>query len=442
MIVDQGSAVTAMRDATVRIGLQQIRALETLGSTAAATAFSADLAIEQATAQERLAPLEPWSALPDRSYSRYTRGANHVRLARLLDFIQPGDRILDIGVGLGYVTSTIMRTERPAYYCGVDLTPRYIEAAREGLTANGLSDAPVHLEVRDLYDIDAGWIQQHRPDLVLILEVLEHVSDPGAALNSLAPALGTGTTLLFTVPMLGRLEGVFGHRSVFDVARIMRLCGDAGLTLQHVEPLHNTWSLVLATPTQEVPSRLTAALSQQWPQPATLLRQYDFTSVDLSDHPDSHRREDEDAGVTTIRAAGRGLQCQVRSPADAAAPARGGLAFAAGGIGVLRLDLLCDDLSGVSHLHLDGFAAGERVARWCWALGPKRPRPGARMTHVVRAVGGEGDRLAAVGTIDAGEIDRFELSVQLDAGSEGATFTLARADYLSVEGPRSDASTG
>lgn len=428
---DGASLIRGMRSASVAAGWKLIEAYEALGQVAAQSAFETALVVEERKAQG-VAPLQSWPSLPDRSYTQYTTGPNRVRLGRLLDFLAPDDRILDVGVGFGYVTSAILRTGLPAYYCGIDLQQRYIEAAREGLRVNQLEDRALHLEVRDLHDIDHVWVEQHRPSLVLVLEVLEHVPDAGSALKQLASTVGQEATLLFTVPMLGRLESVWGHRSLFDASRIAELCTEAQLTVHHVEPVHNRWSLVLASGSCEVPQRLERLLTASTPRTRPRPRHYQFEPVDLSGLPNPHRGPSGHA-IATVSPADPGLHCVIaRSSSDLGSSAWGGISIPITGFDVLRLDLILDDLGEASNAYLDGYEGECRVARWRWRVA-RKPRSGQRITQVIRAFSA-GDRFHPVGRLDADSIDRLDLSVELEPGGQKAEFTLKRAEY--VRSPR------
>src|SRR5699024_2685891 len=78
----------------------------------------------------------------------------------------------------------------------------------------------------------------------------------------LADVLPEGADLLFSVPLFGRLESVWGHLSVFDVARLKRMLAGAGLIAHHVEPVANTWTFVVASKSSEPSERVRQARSR------------------------------------------------------------------------------------------------------------------------------------------------------------------------------------
>lgn len=227
-------------------GLRRIAWHERLGVRAGRRLSTLIRRRRVARAARRIPALRPWEGMPSGTFARYRRGANAVRVAKVLDLVPPGRRILDIGVGHGYVAGLLLRDRRPPHYCGVDLRKVRIEATRAMIAANDLGDRPVELVVRDILDLDDKFWRDHEPEVVLLLELLEHLGDPEGVLLGIAGAVEPGTTLAFSVPLYGRLEGVWGHRSVFDSARLERLCRRAGLVIDRAEPVHGTWSVVVA----------------------------------------------------------------------------------------------------------------------------------------------------------------------------------------------------
>ena len=227
-------------------GLRRIEIHERLDEATARrlTALGRRWAIARAV--RRVPPLRRWEQIPEHTFARFRGGGNAVRIARVLDLIPAGRRILDIGIGHGYVAGVLLRDRRPSHYCGIDLRQVRTDATRSMIEANGLGDRRVDLVVRDILDLDEDFWRRQDPEVVLLLEVLEHLSDPDAPLGAIAAGVRPGTGILFTVPLYGRLERVWGHRSVFDRRRLEQLCRQAGLVIERAEPLQGTWALVLA----------------------------------------------------------------------------------------------------------------------------------------------------------------------------------------------------
>lgn len=422
-------AKTVLRDRLLATSWQQVALLEQVGQTEAQRALKPLLEAEAERAQEKLKPLTRWPTLAESSYATYTRGPNHVRLARLLDFIEAGDRILDIGFGPGYVTTVLMRTGLVESYWGFDLRQRFADSGYAGLEANGLPADKVTLEIGNVYDLTRKATAPHDPTLALVLEVLEHVPDAGKALSVLARALPAGRSVIFTVPMLGRLEGVLGHASLFGEARLREMCAAAGLTIQYVEPLHNSWTLVLATTSAKVPSRLIAAAAAPAPESAVPLRHdHVFADIPLDGAIRDYKPRGPGAdGKPKIMVGGKGVAVELRRPADAGKDdeVTGGLAFAVDAPGILRVQIQYDDPAGIQEMVAEGYDGAKCVGAWRWRTSPKIPTPGSRLVHVFKPDGG--GRFSVSEPVEPHRIERFEIRAVLRKGAKGAGFRLLRA---------------
>lgn len=78
---------------------------------------------------------------------------SHLLGRAVLDHVQPGDRVLDVGTGSG--VNAILAATRGAQVVAVDINPRALEAARANAARNGVAD---QVEVRrsDVFDAVAG----------------------------------------------------------------------------------------------------------------------------------------------------------------------------------------------------------------------------------------------------------------------------------------------
>jgi SAM-dependent methyltransferase len=122
-------------------------------------------------------------------YGLLTRRVGALRLAAALPHVPPGARVLDVGCGL---------TDLPGRwpdYVGCDRNPDVLAAQRERFPGRdffewdiGRGAAPAALEAKAPFE---G---------ILLLAVLEHVSEPSAILSRLVPLLSPGGRLIATTP--------------------------------------------------------------------------------------------------------------------------------------------------------------------------------------------------------------------------------------------------
>ncbi len=97
-------------------------------------------------------------------------------------------KILEVGCGEGEVGARLAAIYPEATYCGVDVDP--------GIIAEAQARFPrLRFEVLSLYDIDQ---KVEAPDLVVALEVFEHLDDPAKGMRSLLSI--SWSHLLISVP--------------------------------------------------------------------------------------------------------------------------------------------------------------------------------------------------------------------------------------------------
>lgn len=102
------------------------------------------------------------------------------------------DRILDIGCGEGRVAASIVRERDVTWTGGVELIPEAAAQAETRLDrvwTGAIEDADLEAE------IPPGSL-----NLILCLDVLEHLVDPWAVVSRLSPLLAPGGRLIVSVP--------------------------------------------------------------------------------------------------------------------------------------------------------------------------------------------------------------------------------------------------
>lgn len=142
---------------------------------------------------------------------RYSIGTR-VREKIFLDSLEPheGDRILDVGCGLGYFTD--MLSKAGADCVGVDLDRRCISYCQQNMRGQ-------YLEA----DINNLPFPRGHFDKVLCTEVLEHVNHNGIVLDEMRRVLKADGTIVVSVPcssgIFGSLFKRIGHNSVDENSR-------------------------------------------------------------------------------------------------------------------------------------------------------------------------------------------------------------------------------
>ena len=394
-------ATTARRD-DVRSQWRVVERLERLPEADARRLHAAAYAAQYDHAIAHLPELKRWSKLPDRNRRVYMSKSDQSRVWRVCQFLSGDDRVLDIGMGHGWTAGILAQAVRPAAYAGIDLTDGKFDSVREMAEVNGLDASSWYLGVKDLYDLTPEWVAQRDPTILLLLEVLEHVPDPQRALATIADSIGPETELLFSVPMLGRIESCWGHVSIFDAHRVRQLCENAGLHVHWVEPLYNTWQLLLVSKSPTPPARLASVPPSPLSDAAGLAPDEDDcdeTPLRASNgDPAFHRASLKPSALapsawTTPQSRSQVGPFETGGVRLDAQGQRGlfggdqyaGIAVPVGGLRVLRLEISLPESAGVSRLLVEGRDGdGRRTLLWELRRGLRRRMRKATTTYVLR----------------------------------------------------------
>ncbi|MFN9461299.1 MAG: glycosyltransferase [Acidobacteriota bacterium] len=147
-----------------------------------------------------------------------------------------GDRIVELGAGIGDFTGRLMGRKLAYYAC--ENEPVYLHALR-----NRFLKTP-SVEVLDLAVDHAAALEQLPADFdtALIINSLERMPDPGASLKRLVARLAPGGRVVILAPHLpglfGSLDRELGHLHRFSRTNLTRLFDDAGLTVESLRS-HN-----------------------------------------------------------------------------------------------------------------------------------------------------------------------------------------------------------
>ncbi|YAL82388.1 class I SAM-dependent methyltransferase [Dermacoccaceae bacterium W4C1] len=96
----------------------------------------------------------------------------------LLDELQPGMSLLDVGAGPGTITAELADLLAPGEVTALEISPAAAEVTR-----SGLGSRPVEVIVGDVHALD---LPDDQFDVVHAHQVLQHVADPVTALRELA----------------------------------------------------------------------------------------------------------------------------------------------------------------------------------------------------------------------------------------------------------------
>jgi SAM-dependent methyltransferase len=159
---------------------------------------------------------------------------------RALEHVQPGSRVLDLGCGAGHVGREL-KESKGCTVVGVDLPNPSARRALDGFVEADLN--------RGIRGVDVGAYET-----VLVLDVLEHLSDPEGFLDSVYDSAGqsprtaivatTGNVGFFVVRMM-LILGVFNygsrgildrtHTRLFTFGSFRRLFEEQGFAVSRVE---------------------------------------------------------------------------------------------------------------------------------------------------------------------------------------------------------------
>ena len=149
------------------------------------------------------------------------------------DVLRPhvGDRVLEIGAGIGTLTNQFIPRDT---YLASDINPHYLSYLRS------YSLGKPYLQVRkidatqqtDFAGLDGSF------DTALMVNVLEHVPDPIAALRNLHRSLQKGGRAVILVPqhprLLGTLDEVLEHKMRYTPAQLVEQLESAGFRVEKV----------------------------------------------------------------------------------------------------------------------------------------------------------------------------------------------------------------
>ncbi|HEY8431571.1 MAG TPA: class I SAM-dependent methyltransferase [Sandaracinaceae bacterium] len=141
--------------------------------------------------------------------------------------------VLELGSGIGNISRLLARDAERLVV--TDVEDDYLERLRRELGR----EPHVRVERYDLEGPPPASIARERFDVVISLNVLEHVYDDRRAVRDLASLLANGGWLLTYVPACGfaygSMDEALGHHRRYDLASLRALMEQAGLAVERLE---------------------------------------------------------------------------------------------------------------------------------------------------------------------------------------------------------------
>lgn len=101
-------------------------------------------------------------------------------------------RILDVGCGRGFYVQTLSEIKSVERIDGIEIEPEYLAQAKKTVQS-----PKVHLQLGSVYELP---FKSRSFDMVVLSEVLEHLTDEASALAEIKRVLKPGGWLVLTVP--------------------------------------------------------------------------------------------------------------------------------------------------------------------------------------------------------------------------------------------------
>jgi glycosyltransferase involved in cell wall biosynthesis len=155
------------------------------------------------------------------------------------DVLRPhvGDRVLEIGAGIGNITRTLVPRDQ---YTASDVNLHYLDYLRNA------SESRPYMEVRavDLADPDVFSELEGSYDTVICLNVLEHIADESQAVRNLRTALEPGGVAIVLVPqgprLFGTLDEALGHQRRYTRDSLREALEKEGFQLERMFDFNRT----------------------------------------------------------------------------------------------------------------------------------------------------------------------------------------------------------
>jgi 2-polyprenyl-3-methyl-5-hydroxy-6-metoxy-1,4-benzoquinol methylase len=179
----------------------------------------------------------------------YALWPNHAKMIEFmarsfLPKLQPGDRVVEVGVGHGLLAALMFERQPDLHYVGVDISDSSLEYAGDALRRSGISTDRVSMVHADAMSGDLERLAGSDGfDAVVCCEVLEHVDTPQDLLSALRGAASAGKPgFISTVANMEAEDHVYLYNDVDEIRAMIKETGwTVAEDLPNVLPGAETW---------------------------------------------------------------------------------------------------------------------------------------------------------------------------------------------------------
>lgn len=173
----------------------------------------------------------------------FTPGSNNNSWSHLYEYINNGDRVLDVGCSSGHFGEALIQL-KGCKVTGIDLDVDDIASAKKVLT-----EAYV-MNVDDMKNM----VSLGKFDVIIFADVIEHLIDPRQTLKNMRKLLKKDGRIIFSIPHMGHvsvrldlLGGEFAYRDkglldrthlhFYDSKEVQDVFSDSGYVINKIDPV-------------------------------------------------------------------------------------------------------------------------------------------------------------------------------------------------------------
>jgi SAM-dependent methyltransferase len=167
---------------------------------------------------------------------RMKLASNYFDWQRRMTLPHLGRRVLEIGCGMGNFTRHLVDREQVV---GIDVVEECVAVHQTNLGAH----PHVHSLVMDVLDSRFLELEKYRPDSIVCLNVLEHISDDLQALRHMCAILPEGGRAVLIVPafeaLYGPIDTLLGHYRRYSRRALREAAQRAGLLAESMHYMNS-----------------------------------------------------------------------------------------------------------------------------------------------------------------------------------------------------------